>query len=254
MSAPGSYEDVAPHVITASLRSRVVGRGVNHAFDSATGRLRLVESIAQDDQPEGRPLEPTADLLDVLAEFRGTPGEPYEWFSLAGPAGPLDMPSFEVGTQHRLGSSFAADEGEFAKLSHGHAKSKEHLDAILLFREVSSAVDDLSESANRYGVPIRDLTGELVSSYAGRAGSLRLLRQLPSRYATYNLRATKHRNTQSRWTQHDLADIVALSVAATYCSVVVTEGQWAHVLNQANVFTYFGTTVLPRLTDLIKLL
>jgi hypothetical protein len=163
------------------------------------------------------------------------------------------MPDFETGTQHRRGSEFAADEEAITKLSHMHAKSKEHLEAMLLFRELTHATDELSESATRYGVPITDLAGELVR-YSGRDGVLRLLRQLPSRYATYKLRIAKHRNMQSHWTQHDLADIVALSVAATYCSIIVTERQWAHVLNQADVPKIFGTTVLSRLADLNKLL
>jgi len=61
------------------------------------------------------------------------------------------------------------------------------------------------------------------------------------------LMTAKHRNADSRWEPNDIFDVDALSVAAAYCDVVVTERHAAHVLTQAGVTGRLGTTIL---TDL----
>ncbi|MCA1605467.1 MAG: hypothetical protein LC775_08375, partial [Acidobacteria bacterium] len=228
------YRNLSARDRTSQLIELVLGHGVNHAFDSPTGRMRLVEHIATGSREEGAELPPTEDLLAAINEARALPDQAYEWWSLAGPAGSIDIPNFEVGTQHRLGSVYVEDEEDFSAAGHALAKSKAELALIVLFREFNSAAEELSEAANKLGMPIVNLAGELVQ-YAGSEGVIELLRQLPCRYATYRLRLAKHSNRQWCWTQHDLADIVVLSVAATYCSVVVTERQWTHVLRQAGV-------------------
>jgi hypothetical protein len=64
------------------------------------------------------------------------------------------------------------------------------------------------------------------------------------------LMTAKHRSPDSVWRPNDIFDVDALSVAAAYCDVVVTERHAAHVLNQAGVPETLGMTVLTDLDQL----
>jgi hypothetical protein len=64
------------------------------------------------------------------------------------------------------------------------------------------------------------------------------------------LMTAKHRNPDSAWEPNDIFDIDALSVAAAYCDVVVTERHAAHVLARAAVTERLGTTIYTGLGQL----
>jgi len=55
------------------------------------------------------------------------------------------------------------------------------------------------------------------------------------------LMTAKHRNRDSVWRPNDIFDVDALSVAAAYCDVVVTERHAAHVLARAGIPERLGT-------------
>jgi hypothetical protein len=74
---------------------------------------------------------------------------------------------------------------------------------------------------------------------------------MPAADVWITLRTVKHRNRDSKWTANDIFDIDALSVAAAYCDVVVTERHAAHVLDAAGVPNRLGTTVLTDLDQLV---
>jgi hypothetical protein len=66
------------------------------------------------------------------------------------------------------------------------------------------------------------------------------------------LRTAKHRNADSVWEPNDIFDIDALSVAAAYCDIVVTERHSAHVLAQAGVPERHGTAILTSLDQVAE--
>lgn len=70
---------------------------------------------------------------------------------------------------------------------------------------------------------------------------------MPAADVWITLRTAKHRNASSVWKPNDIFDIDALSVAAAYCEVVVTERHSAHVLTNTGTDARHRTTVL---TDL----
>jgi hypothetical protein len=77
---------------------------------------------------------------------------------------------------------------------------------------------------------------------------------MPAADVWITLRTAKHRNSSSAWKPNDLFDIDALSVAAAYCDVVVTERHSAHVLKQTRTDARHQTTVLTdvdQLTDFL---
>lgn len=87
----------------------VIGRGVNHAFDCATGRFRVVQTIANPQRPEGPGIE-TPELFKTISQL----GDAWEWFSLAGPK--ENFPIAELGggieyrPEHDRGTRWAAWE------------------------------------------------------------------------------------------------------------------------------------------------
>ena len=64
------------------------------------------------------------------------------------------------------------------------------------------------------------------------------------------LMTAKHRSPDSAWKPNDIFDVDALSVAAAYCDVVVTERHAAHVLSQAQIPGRLGTTIFTGLDQL----
>jgi hypothetical protein len=77
-----------------------------------------------------------------------------------------------------------------------------------------------------------------------------LIEAMPSRWVERELRRARQSNPQSRWESNDLNDVTALSIAVPYCRVVVTERQWAGVINTRKINRRFGTVVTHDLRDL----
>ena len=115
--------------------------GVDHAFASPLGRLRVVAHLADEDGVEGPELSPPEGLVGVLA--RADP-RVREWNHLAGRDRVFDMDGIEVRPEHRLGRQFAALQHELRMRSAGGA------DPSLLYRSLVSQTfqmisNDLSE-------------------------------------------------------------------------------------------------------------
>ena len=81
-----------------------------------------------------------------------------------------------------------------------------------------------------------------------------LVRAKPSRWTEREMRRLRHANPQKQWEGNDLNDVTALSVAVPYCDVVVTERQWAHFVDVAQLDRRFNTTVISDLRKLPELL
>lgn len=77
---------------------------------------------------------------------------------------------------------------------------------------------------------------------------------MPAADVWITLRTAKHRNPSSAWKPNDIFDIDALSVAAAYCDVVVTERHSAHVLTQTRTDERHRTTVLTDVDQLADFL
>jgi hypothetical protein len=75
---------------------------------------------------------------------------------------------------------------------------------------------------------------------------------MPSADVWITLVTAKHRNPNSRWEPNDIFDIDALSVAAAYCDIVVTEVHSAHVLHRAGTPNRLATRVLTTLDGLAE--
>jgi hypothetical protein len=113
--------------------------------------------------------------------------------------------------------------------------------------------------AARYlALEIEEIRDEALAAHRLRLADLlpepesarRFLDSMPAADVWVTLRTAKHRNPGSRWEPNDIFDIDALSIAAAYCDVVVTERHSAHVLTQAGAAKRLETTILTSLDQL----
>jgi hypothetical protein len=86
----------------------------------------------------------------------------------------------------------------------------------------------------------------------GAEGARAFTDSMPAADVWITLRTAKHRNADSKWKANDIFDIDALSVAAAYCDVVVTERHSEHVLTTAGIPDRQGTTLLTDLDQLVE--
>lgn len=237
-----------------AVREQVLGRGVNHAFASPTGRLRLVSSVATKDVPEGEPLEPEPQLLDLLEKVRALPNDAYEWWSLAGNADDsMIHKDWDTRGQHRIGDTYAEQERALSDHLLSNSEMKGKLDDLIAAQDLIEISTDLHEAATEIGLDPLHVYGKLVEM-GGPEAVKGFLRTMPSVAVRYEARRLKHRNHQWSWQQHDHVDLVALSVAIPYADIVVTERQWAHLFKVAKLDREFGTRVISRLGELPQIL
>jgi len=113
--------------------------------------------------------------------------------------------------------------------------------------------------AARYWLQIKEIFDDAIAAHGVRLEDIfsdveRARRFTDSMRAAdiwITLMTAKHRSADSHWEPNDIFDVDALSVAAAYCDVVVTERHAAHVLTQAGVTDRLGTTILTDLEQLV---
>lgn len=242
--ARAALQRLAPGKLLPIPSAGLIGYGVDHAFASEYGRFRYVERIETDDEPEGPPVDPGESRFDRLREIASE--WEYQWFSLAY----LPVSGDEFGLdrigQHRKGRRFAEHEAQRSATLHA-AGSKTMLSRALLVEDFNDLLDDINIVCEHISVDPRQLLSrrEDISSF---------IADVPTRYVYHTLRSSRYMNPQQEWHQHDLADLMALSVAIPYCDVVVTERHWRHVAVQAGLDRKYNTRIMHKLDDAVELL
>ncbi|NEA24727.1 hypothetical protein [Actinomadura bangladeshensis] len=230
---------LSPLPLTFMPEIGAVGYGVNHAFASPLGRLRVVESVETDESPEGAEIGPSPELI---ALFASVPDRIYQWWSLAGFEESMRIDGFDAITLHRHGERWVDEQRQIAAF----LADKGRADDILLARDFNSLLDDINGICQRLNVDPHILLD-------GGAESIRaFVDDVPTTAVAHHLRRLRHRNPQHPWSQHDLADITSLCTAIPYCDVVVTEKQWAHLANIAKLGQRYNTFICSKLSDLDK--
>jgi hypothetical protein len=99
---------------------------------------------------------------------------------------------------------------------------------------------------------VRDLESEDV--WSDEVAARRVVDAMPSGDVCVSLMTEYHRNPQFRWRSNDIFDIDALSVAAAYCDLVVTDKQAADALFRGGVPQRTGSRILTDVNQLRDLL
>jgi hypothetical protein len=122
--------------------SDLLGRGAAHAFGSADGRFRFVESLASADGvvPEGPPTQPPAgwEAMDRSADA-------WEWLQLVGLQDLLENEGVDRTPEHRFGSAWRARELEFRKRLSSDKPLRGRLWDYIVTEEIIALLDDINE-------------------------------------------------------------------------------------------------------------
>lgn len=207
------------------------GYGVDHAFASTSGRFVYVESLG-DEHLDSPPIKLEDDPIRIL---RSRGDAIYQWVSLAGSPDSLDIEGIDRITQHRRGSLYA--ENQQIKMERWTSSGgRDFLDRAVITDDFNLALDEINEICEIRGV-------DPMSLICSREDIVELWRSIPTMHVYSSLRMQRFRNSHQKWSQHDFADLLALSAAIPYCDVVVTERQWCHFAKQAKLDRTYGTLI-----------
>lgn len=220
--------------------SDLIGRGACHAFDSPYGRLRFVESIANESQSEGAATQPFADFDELVGAIGP---ERWEWFQLVGNEEIMKPDGLDRTPQHRLGSQYQQEELALRQHLKADPGMMDRVEDVVIAQEVGLLVDCINETClakqvNPLGLFL-DENDHTVASDAVRG----FVRGVPTLDVITALRTWKHRDLSHPWDQHDLTDLIALAVAVPYADEVVTEKRWMHLANAAGLARRYRTGI-----------
>lgn len=183
------------------------------------------------------------------AEAAATYAQAMEFVILAAPPMPNNVHErmLETASMLRDGAQMFVD-GQNTIADHivTH-KLRSRLPDVSASSEIADFLPALIQGCQRHSVDLDELLSDRETIYE-------LLRSIPSRWVSSELRRVRLRNPQQPWTKNDLNDILALSIAVPYCDIVVTERQWARHINDLGFAQQYGTVVLHDLTDLTEAL
>jgi hypothetical protein len=117
-------------------------------------------------------------------------------------------------------------------------------DAIAARELAIELIDILTRARIERGVGITPI-------FTSRADIRGACDSMPSTDVSVTLKASYHRDPNRYWTVNDIADIDALASSVPYCDVVITDKRIADHANRTGLAERFGTTITPRLTDVV---
>ncbi|PZF02832.1 hypothetical protein DEJ01_09915 [Curtobacterium sp. MCLR17_040] len=214
-----------------------LGIGVDHAFSSPLGRLRIVERIASEDDDEGAELAPSDDLLAVRA--RVDP-QHWEWWNLAGFSGAFDFDGIDLRPEHRLGDGFAEWQ-EMLRRRAADESGPTTLYRALVAQTFEAVADHTSDRG----------TQELSNGRRSIPEMIGVLNGTPSLAVFTVLLFLAHRNGTYRFRQHDRADVLALAQAVPVCDAVWADKHWASLARAAHLDDHYGTAVVHSAAGLL---
>lgn len=221
-------------------REEILGFGVNHAFNSETGRWRFVESIARDGVPEGAPIPADADFLAGIEKLGS---ERWEWFNLVGLEELYSFGDLEIRPEHRLGDLWVEMQQKIAAVL-DTSSDPTFPDRYLCHLEL----EDLAPVILGYFGSSSAMSRYFTGPEAGFA----FVRAVPTAYAESRLLRFAHKNTSYMFRQHDKTDVITLSHVLPYVDALVADKHWTAMARAGRLDDVFGTTLIRRPVDLLN--
>ncbi len=141
---------------------------------------------------------------------------------------------------------FAQSEDRFGDAVRKHGLRGDRLRQAVLLREVANIGDPLDDAMRRAGLGLDDL----FDAFPTRE---ELVHAMPSRWVISELQLARHAQG-ARFERGDLRDLGAIAVAIAYCDIVVTEKQWVHIAQQAELNKRFGTIITRDAAEIAEIL
>lgn len=90
--------------------------------------------------------------------------------------------------------------------------------------------------------------------YSNRETYRNFWKQAPSTYIFVMLNIVRNLNKSRKIKLNDLYDLQCVSTASAYCDIVVTEREWANILNRENIAELYNTKIIYKIKDLENLI
>jgi hypothetical protein len=210
---------------------RVFGVGVSHAFAEPELRLHLDPSKFED-----------AGLRSFLeAQWSGF----MEQEMLGGP--PFSLPAEGIARpDNQVDQKWADARNERQRRMAEWGISEDRTWRAALACQYADLLEMLYERAERASVPINQLFEE-----GDPARLTAFLELIPTAYMFACVDDVALRNSNHRWEAGDFHDVLMLSLAATYCDVVVVDRRWSNFFNRSRAPRH--AVVTNRLAELPEL-
>ncbi len=88
------------------------------------------------------------------------------------------------------------------------------------------------------------------SIFSSEESAYAFLKSIPTAYIFHVLNDARNLNSSRKIDPNDLWDICILAIAVPYCDVVVTEREWANILNQKKIGDLYHTKIIHSIDDL----
>jgi len=209
------------------------GQGVSHAFGFPV------------------PIDPTvAEIVarrpDLVGAERGL-AEFSEMVLLAGlpPEEEVNIPDYQPLSHLEVAERNAEAKQALRKVRREGGWNKgEKAERVARAQALTEYLEPIHEALARAGIPFDDfldLSQDAMTAFIG---------SVPCIYTASELERLRETASQKPWERQDLNDLSALSVAAVYCDVVVTERQWVAFAGRCDFEGRFGTVFLSDLAAL----
>jgi hypothetical protein len=209
------------------------GRGVQHAFGHTEPLYTLPDELAH--------------LVEDRVTFERDASEEMERFALIGPTPEQErqIEDYEPRSHLPIGERYAQAQEDLRKRRQAAGWHQgERAERLASAQAYSDYLDQINDRATKAGID------PVAIFESGADQATRFLESVPTMFATSELERIRANASVKPWERQDLNDISALSVAAVYCDVVVTERTWVDAARRAGFAERFGTIFLSRLEDL----
>lgn len=140
-------------------------------------------------------------------------------------------------------------EGLRKKYSHpDKRKQKDIADARFLFEVIENRF--IREVLNQQ----LDAKEYIKQVFSSRENADNFLKQIPTAYVYHILEYARDSNKSRSIEKNDFADLGALAIAIPYCDVVVTEREWANILNKRGIGKLCNTRIIHDINELMQVL
>ena len=211
---------------------KYLGRGLSHTAGRSFDFHLKWPSAALQTIPEDQRKAIAKQVLS-LANLHAISG------TLPSGAPPIPIPPADLTPDRRFRAALTEWRGAAKRYSHRELERRVY---AITFADIW---DVLRETLQKHNVPIREF------ALLGEPRWCRILDDMPSRKVDMHLRREWAKNPHLTPKESDLNDWAALSIAACYADVLVTEKQTADLLNRDHSTP---ATVIAHLTELTQLL
>ncbi len=129
--------------------------------------------------------------------------------------------------------------------SHPDKNKRKNISDERFFNDI--IMDPFNKAATEFKLDSQKYTQQILSS---RESATNFLKLIPTAYVFHVLNEACNLNSSRPIEPNDFWDIATLAISVPYCDVVVTEREWANILNQKKIGELYNTKIVHKIEDL----